>query len=114
MDYYYFTEMPYPHLPPHEEMKSMRLTLPNKLFEYLMAGLPVLASDFPDMRAVVEESGAGTVANPQDSGEIREKIRSLLVDPTQRQLYRQAALTAAQHYNWEQEAPKLLDLYAGL
>ena len=33
MDYYYFTEMPYPHLPPHEEMKSMRLTLPNKLFD---------------------------------------------------------------------------------
>ncbi len=33
MDYYYFTEMPYPHLPPHEEMTSMRLTLPNKLFD---------------------------------------------------------------------------------
>lgn len=94
--------------------KSFYYSLPNKLFEYLMAGLPVLASDFPDMRAVVEESGAGTVANPQNSGEIREKIRSLLIDPTQRQEYRRAALTAAQHYNWEQEAPRLLDLYAGL
>ena len=30
---WYFTEMPYPHLPPHEEMKSMRLTLPNKFFD---------------------------------------------------------------------------------
>lgn len=94
--------------------KSFYYSMPNKLFEYLMAGLPVLTSDFPEMRAVVEESGAGAVANPQDLGEVREKIRSFLMDPTRCRLYRQAALAAARHYNWEQEAPKLLDLYAGL
>ena len=33
MDYYYFTEMPYPHLPPHDEMSSMRLTMPSSLFD---------------------------------------------------------------------------------
>jgi len=33
MDFYYFTEMPYPHLPPHDEMSSMRLTMPSKLFD---------------------------------------------------------------------------------
>lgn len=94
--------------------KSFYYSMPNKLFEYLMAGLPVLASDFPDMRAVVEDSAAGLVANPQNLTEIREKIRSFLGAPTRRQAYRQAALAAARHYNWEQEAPRLLALYAGL
>lgn len=94
--------------------RSFYYSLPNKLFEYLMAGLPVLASDFPDMRAVVEESGAGLVANPQDLRDIREKIRSFFADPIHSHAYRQAALAAAQRYNWEQEAPRLLSLYAGL
>lgn len=94
--------------------KSFYYSMPNKLFEYLMAGLPVLASDFPDMRAVVEDSGAGLVANPQDLRDIREKIRSFFADSARRQAYRRAALVAAQRYNWEQEAPRLLALYAGL
>ena len=33
MDFYYFTEMPYPHLPPHDDLSSMRVTIPNKLFD---------------------------------------------------------------------------------
>lgn len=94
--------------------RSFYYSMPNKLFEYLMAGLPVLASDFPDMRAVVEESGAGLVANPRDLRNIREKVQFILADSTRRQTYRQAALTAAQHYSWEQETPRLLALYAGL
>jgi glycosyltransferase involved in cell wall biosynthesis len=94
--------------------RSFYHSLPNKLFEYLMAGLPVLASDFPEMRAVVEESGAGLVANPQDLRDVREKVRAVLTDPLRRRTYGQAALAAARHYNWEQEAPRLLALYAGL
>ncbi len=94
--------------------RSFYYSLPNKLFEYLMAGLPVLASDFPDMRAVVEETGSGMVANPEDLEEIRRKIRTFFADPNRPQAYRQAALAAAQRYNWEQEAPRLLALYTGL
>ena len=94
--------------------KSFYFSMPNKLFEYLMAGLPVLASDFPDMRAVIEDSAAGQVANPQDLPGIREQIRSMLGDPVRYREYRHAAQAAARRYNWEQEAPKLLALYAGL
>jgi glycosyltransferase involved in cell wall biosynthesis len=54
------------------------------------------------------------VANPQDLGEIRERLRSFLADAGLRQTCRQAALAAARRYNWEQEAPKLIDLYARL
>lgn len=94
--------------------KSFYYSMPNKLFEYLMAGLPVLASDFPEMRAVVEDSAAGEVVDPQDMAGIRDRLRALLKDEARRKTYSQAALAAARRYNWEQEAPKLVALYAAL
>lgn len=94
--------------------KSFYYSMPNKLFEYLMAGLPVLASDFPEMRAVVEDTKAGEVADPQDVPGIRARLGVLLRDGARRRSYGQAALAAARRYNWEQEAPKLIDLYSTL
>ena len=91
--------------------KSFYYSMPNKMFEYMMAGLPVLASDFPEMRSVIQQSGAGQVVDPQDIGAIRRCIQDLLGDPTRIQAYGEAALRAAQHYNWEQEADKLIQLY---
>lgn len=94
--------------------QSFYYSMPNKLFEYLMAGLPVLASDFPEMRRIIHETGAGAVADPCDLPTVGRLVRQLLEDPDQRQVCRQAALKAAQRYNWEQEAHRLLDLYADL
>ena len=94
--------------------KSFCYSLPNKLFEYMMAGLPVLASDFPEMRSVVQASGAGQVVDPQNIEAIRQCIRGLLGEPTRIQQYGEAALRAARHYNWEREADKLIQLYNAL
>lgn len=92
--------------------KSFYYSLPNKLFEYMMAGLPVLASNFPEMQHVVEQTDAGTVADPSDITAISRAVRALLADPAQRQRQRKAALKAAQCYHWEQEAEVLVQLYA--
>ena len=94
--------------------KSFYYSLPNKLFEYMMAGLPVLASDFPEMQQIVDETAAGATADPADVGVIREQIAALLADPTRREANRRAGLAAAQRYNWEREADQLTDLYATL
>ena len=50
--------------------ESLRLSLPNKLFEYLNARVPVLASPLPEIRRVVEAFEVGTLADPNDSGAI--------------------------------------------
>ena len=88
--------------------------MPNKMFEYMMAGLPVLASNFPEMRSVIQASGAGLVVDPQNIAAIRQCIQGLLDEPTRTQQYREAALRADRYYNWEREADKLIQLYNAL
>lgn len=93
---------------------SFYYSMPNKLFEYLMAGLPVLASDFPEMRRVVTETACGAVAKPTDTQAVAAAVRELLEDSSLRMSCRQAALAAARRYNWEAEAPGLLRVYQDL
>ena len=94
--------------------KSFYYSLPNKLFEYMMAGLPVLASNFPEMQRVVQETQTGVTINPTDVIAIRQQVGELLADEQRRLAYGRACLDAAQHYHWEQEANQLTQLYSTL
>ncbi len=58
-----------------------RLTTPNKLFEALTAGVPMIASDLPGMAPIVRESGAGRLVDPTDPRAIAEALRSILDAP---------------------------------
>jgi glycosyltransferase involved in cell wall biosynthesis len=90
---------------------SYATSLPNKLFEYFMAGVPVIGSEAPEIARVVNETGAGLVVPATDSGAIAGAVKTILGDPTS---YRTAAAAAAQRYRWEAEEGKLLDLYHDL
>ena len=94
--------------------KSFFHSMPNKLFEYMMAGIPVLASDFPEMRAVVTETGAGRVAVPDDVSAIGRTIGEMLADTTALSRYASAARAAAKRYCWERESTRLIQLYEEL
>ena len=91
----------------HEE------ALPNKLFEYLGAGLPVIISRTLRASAIVEEHGCGLVVDPDDPGAIAVAIARLIDDPeeAQRMGERGSALVKEQ-YQWTSEAQKLTRLYA--
>jgi glycosyltransferase involved in cell wall biosynthesis len=89
----------------------------NKLHEYLMAGLPVVASDLPEIRHVARQGDppVGEVFDPEDSVSIAGAIKRILSDQDQLVRRRSEALRLArEHYNWEAEERKLLDLYRGL
>jgi glycosyltransferase involved in cell wall biosynthesis len=88
---------------------------PNKMFEYMSAGLPVLASDFSLWRELLVESGAGLCANPFDPRAIAGVIERLLDDPqAAAEMGRRGRDLVLQRYHWEFEERKLEELYRSL
>ncbi|HEX5828557.1 MAG TPA: glycosyltransferase [Candidatus Limnocylindrales bacterium] len=93
-----------------------RYTTPQKLFESLSAGVPVVASDLPGMAEVVRDADAGLLCDPQDPRSIAAAIRELLAaSPAERQSRRRRILqVVSERYSWEVQEPVLLDLWASL
>ena len=88
-------------------------SLPVKLFEYMAAGIPFVASDFPPWRKLAD--GCGLFVDPSDPEAIATAIRRLLNDPTEAQELGARGRNAVRTtYNWEREAPQLLALYERL
>ena len=86
----------------------------NKLFEYVIAGLPVVASQLPEIGKVVRKHDLGLLVPPGDTEALAEAIRSLVSDPELRLRYRTNAIKAAQTLNWETQEQAFLDLYASV
>lgn len=89
------------------------LATPNKLFEYLAAGVPVVVSDFPEMRRIVEETGAGLAVDTTSAAQLAAGIASLLDEPPAARDARRAAAREAhlRGYSWEAQAEGLLAVY---
>lgn len=94
---------------------SYRDALPVKMFEYMAAGIPVIASDFPRWRAIVEASDCGLCVDPRDPAAIAAAIDRLAQDlPLARRLGANGRRAIEQTYNWRNEAQKLVRFYADL
>ena len=90
-------------------------SLPIKLFEYMSAGLPVIASDFPYWRELLEPIGCATLVDPLDPVAIAGAIDELLADPERaEEMGRRGAAAVRDGLNWQHEEAKLLDLYSRL
>lgn len=88
---------------------------PNKIFEYMAAGLPVIASNFPDWRDIVEANGCGLQVDPRDPEAIAKAMRWILDHPDKAgEMGRKGRAVVEERYNWEREFPKLLDLYQSI
>jgi len=88
---------------------------PMKYFEYCAAGLPVIMSDFPVKRRLLEEVGNGVVIDPHDVQSIASAIIDLLRDPQRRKEMGQAGQRAfLESYCWEAVEGRLLALYRRL
>ena len=91
---------------------SYYLALPNKLFECLMAGLPVAVSDLPEMARIVKEHRVGETFNPDDPKDIARAVRAILTSPGYREMKMRARKIALESYNWDVEARNFGDAYA--
>ena len=86
----------------------------NKLFEYMMSGVPVIACSFPEIQKVVETHHTGICVDSHDPHSIAEGVNQLLKDPNLREQLSQNSLNARGKYNWEQEKNHLLTIYDAL
>lgn len=88
---------------------------PTKLFEYMALGLPVIASDFPLYRSVVENHQCGFCVDPMDVTAISTHITWLVAHPGEsKSLGGNGFKAVLVDYNWETEANKLLELYQNI
>lgn len=86
----------------------------NKLFEYMMGGLAVVASNLPEIRRIVTEHDFGLLVPPGAQDRLVEALRRLAGDEKERARLAGNALHAARHLNWDEQEEKLVGLYRGL
>jgi glycosyltransferase involved in cell wall biosynthesis len=82
----------------------------NKLFTYMLAGLPIVATDTPGQREILEQApGAGVLYPAGQPAVLADRIRQLLADPVELGRMKTAAWTAAdRRFNWEYESQSLV------
>lgn len=95
-----------------EATPSYIYSLPVKMFEYMASGLPVIASDFPLWRSIIEETGCGICVDQTNPEEIRDKIKILIHDTeTLKEMGKNGRKAVEEKFNWEAEERKLIAFY---
>ena len=94
---------------------NISIGLPNKLFDYMLLGLPVIASDLPEIRNVVNSADCGILVDPGDVDEITDAIIYLFDHPEVAQKMGSSGRKAVlERYNWSRMEADLLQVYREL
>jgi glycosyltransferase involved in cell wall biosynthesis len=95
--------------------RSIRYCLPNKLFEYLMAGLPVLSAQLDAIAEVLKTYDVGEILPSLAPKDVAASINAILVDAETTARMRRNALEAARkRYHWDYEKQLLIQLYKSI
>lgn len=90
-------------------------SLPVKMFEYMGAGIPVIASDFPLWKQIIEKNNCGICVDPLDPQKIADAVQSLSENPEKaKQMGENGLQKVREKYNWALEEKKLVDIYNSL
>ena len=87
-------------------------SLPNKMFEYMFAGLPVICSNFPFWKNIIDMNNCGITVNPLNPIEITNAIKYLYSNPEELKIMgMNGRKLVEEQFNWENEEQKLIKLY---
>ncbi len=86
--------------------------LPNKFFEYIMAGLPVLCSSIETFTYYINKYNFGLCVDPDDVEALSRAIVKIITNEDQLKVWKKNALRAAEELNWDNEEKKLIQIYA--
>lgn len=96
-------------------MPSYLDSLPVKMFEYMASGLPVVASNFPYWKDIIEKFECGICVNPLDTEEIKKALTFLAENPEIcKKMGQNGRKAVLEKFNWNNEEIKLFDFYAKL
>ena len=91
---------------------NYKFSLPNKLFDYIQAGIPILASALPEIQKIVEGYQIGMITKSHDPKHIAECIQKMLVEKNQIDIWKENLKIAARELCWENEEIVLREVYA--
>ncbi|MCB9259302.1 MAG: glycosyltransferase [Ignavibacteriales bacterium] len=90
---------------------SYYYALPNKLFEYIMAGIPIFASNLPQMKKVIDEYNVGKYVDPENENEMIKNLEELIKDQKLLSDFTANCKKASKILNWENEFEKFKELH---
>lgn len=93
---------------------NYRFSLPNKLFDYIQAGIPILASNLPEVRRVIETHQVGRISEDHNPKNIAKHIEEMLSDVDANARWKVNLEKASKELNWEKEKEKLLRIFRAI
>jgi glycosyltransferase involved in cell wall biosynthesis len=90
---------------------NYRYSLPNKLFDYIMAGTPQLATDLPEVAAIIRRYNTGLLIHSHAPAHIAKSIQAMLDDRVRFKKWEDNCMEAAKELCWENEEQKLIEIY---
>jgi glycosyltransferase involved in cell wall biosynthesis len=94
---------------PHFSCGHWDNTIPNKLFDYMAYGIPIVASDVPPMKRIVEEEGCGLIFNSGDYMDFARVVTTLMDKTLRQQLGVNGKLAVKEKYHWQHSEAQLVE-----
>lgn len=99
----------------YEDNPNNRVGVPNRLFEYMYCGLPVVVSNFPELKAIVDDADCGLIVDSEDPKSIGQALSTLLSDPVRsKQMGENGKEALAKKYGYHVDLEKLNAFYLSL